>query len=105
MDKREFLRSARGATLGLVLASDALGRQEEAAAAVLATDEGFWSSVRSRFRLRDGYINLENGYYCFQPDDVLEAFVGNVRALNLEASHYMRTRRDDDRVRIRTRLA
>src|SRR6202012_417575 len=67
--------------------------------------ESFWSVIRAQFRLTTDYINLENGYYCFQPQPVLEAFVDNVRGLNLEASHYMRTRQFDDKRRIREKLA
>ncbi len=36
---------------------------------------------------------------------MLDAFIDNVRAVNLEASHYMRTRQIDDKLRIRGRLA
>jgi selenocysteine lyase/cysteine desulfurase len=105
MNKRGFLQSISGATLGL-----ALGPQLHAnpTALVRAADDGdaaFWATVRAQFRLTSDYINLENGYYCFQPEPVLEAFVGNVRAINFAASRYMRTRRDDDRVRVRGRLA
>ena len=61
--------------------------------------------MRAKFKLTPDYINLENGYYCFQPEEVLEAFIKNVRAINIEASHYMRTRQYDDKLRVRTRLA
>jgi len=36
---------------------------------------------------------------------VLGAFIKNVRDINVEASHYMRTRKDDDKLRVRARLA
>src|SRR5580693_6641484 len=71
----------------------------------VAEDEAFWSAVRNQFRLTGDFINLENGYYCFQPKPVLEAFIDNVRSVNLEASHYMRTRQVDDKLRIRAKLA
>jgi selenocysteine lyase/cysteine desulfurase len=61
--------------------------------------------MRAKFKLTPDYINLENGYYCFQPEEVLAAFIQNVRTINLEASHYMRTRQYDDKLRARTRLA
>jgi selenocysteine lyase/cysteine desulfurase len=105
MDKRDFLRTAVGGTLGLLAAPAFLGVRAALPAAELATDEAFWASIRADFRLTPDYVNLENGYYCFQPQPVLEAFVDNVHAVNLEASHYMRTRREDDRVRVRARLA
>src|ERR1700727_2485173 len=71
----------------------------------VAEDEPFWAAVRGQFRLTSDYINLENGYYCFQPQPVLDAFIDNVRSVNLEASHYMRTRQVDAKLRIRGRLA
>jgi selenocysteine lyase/cysteine desulfurase len=108
MNKREFLRTAGrgtlGASVGMMFSSELLARLSSMPIAALAEDEPFWVGVRAKFKLTPDYINLENGYYCFQPEEVLDAFIGNVRALNFEASHYMRTRRDDDRLRVRQLL-
>jgi selenocysteine lyase/cysteine desulfurase len=104
VNKREFLGTVGAASVGLLLGPELLAQAAATPAAALATDEAFWSAVRAKFRLTPDYINLENGYYCFQPEEVLDAFIGNVRALNFEASHYMRTRRDDDRLRVRQLL-
>ena len=82
-----------------------LARMHSTPAATLAADEPFWAEMRAKFKLTPDYINLENGYYCFQPEEVLGAFISNVRAVNLEASHYMRTRQYDDKLRVRTKLA
>ena len=105
MNKRRFLSTAGGASLGVMFSSSLLAQYAAKPVAAVAQDEAFWASVRSQFRLTDDYINLENGYYCFQPTPVLETFIDNVRAVNLEASHYMRTRQVDDKLRIRGRLA
>ena len=40
-----------------------------------------------------------------QSQPVLEAFIGHVRDINFEASHYMRTRQFDDKLAVRARLA
>jgi selenocysteine lyase/cysteine desulfurase len=40
-----------------------------------------------------------------QSEEVLEGFIGHVRRLNYEASRYMRTRRVEDKTRVRDRLA
>jgi selenocysteine lyase/cysteine desulfurase len=40
-----------------------------------------------------------------QAEPVLDAFVNHVRAINVQASRYMRTRQIDDKLRVRTRLA
>lgn len=105
MDKRQFLRSAGAAGLGLLSGHDVLAGAADTPAGSLAQDEAFWAALRSQFRLTSDYINLENGYYCFQPEPVLDEFIRNVRAVNVEASHYFRTRAIDDKRRIRGRVA
>lgn len=109
MNKREFVRTVGravgGAALGFVFTPELLARMRATPPARLAEDEPFWAAVRAKFRLTSDYINLENGYYCFQPEETLEAFIAHVRAVNLAGSHYMRTRKDSDKLRVRTRLA
>jgi selenocysteine lyase/cysteine desulfurase len=105
MNKRGFLSTAGGASLGLMFGPGLLAQYATKPVTAVAEDEAFWAAVRTQFRLTSDYINLENGYYCFQPQPVLEAFIDNVRAVNLEGSHYMRTRQVDDKLRIRGRLA
>ncbi|MBX7187470.1 MAG: aminotransferase class V-fold PLP-dependent enzyme [Vicinamibacteria bacterium] len=107
MNKRDFLRATSAASVGVAL-SDVRSLFAEAAhipVAELARDEAFWSAIRAKFKLKPDYINLENGYYCMQPQEVLEAFIGRVREINTEASYYMRTRQYDDKLAVRTRLA
>jgi len=105
MNKREFLRTVGGSSLAMMFGPDLLARIAATSPAELAEDEAFWASIRARFTLTPDYINLENGFYCFQPQEVLEAFITNVRGINVEASHYMRTRKDDDKLRVQKRLA
>jgi selenocysteine lyase/cysteine desulfurase len=105
MDKREFLRAAGAASLGMMFGPDLLARLASTPAHALASDEPFWAGMRARFKLTPDYINLENGYYCFQPEEVLSAFIANVHEINVEASHYMRTRQVDDDLHTRTALA
>jgi selenocysteine lyase/cysteine desulfurase len=105
MKKRVFLRTAGTASLAMMFGPELLARLASAPAAELAGDEPFWAAMRTKFKLTPDYINLENGYYCFQPQEVLEAFIANVRMVNVEASHYMRTRQFDDKLRARTNLA
>lgn len=107
MNKRDFLRATSAASMGLAL-GDVSSLFAEAAhipAGDLAQDEAFWSTIRAKFKLKADYINLENGYYCMQPQEVLEAFIARVREINTEASYYMRTRQYDDKLAVRTRLA
>lgn len=105
MNKRDFLRSVGGASVGLMFGPELLAQYADTPAHVLAEDEPFWAAVRARFRLTPEYINLENGYYCFQPEEVLEQFIGHVRHVNYMGSRYMRTVREEDKLRVRTKLA
>ena len=105
MNKRDFLRTVGGASLGLAFGPELLAQYAGMPAATLAEDEKFWAAVRAKFQLTPEYINLENGYYCFQPEEVLEAFIGHVRRVNVMGSRYMRTVKDEDKLRVRTKLA
>jgi selenocysteine lyase/cysteine desulfurase len=107
MNKRDFLRTAGGASLGLAIGDvkTLFAGVADAPVAELAQDEVFWASIRAKYKLKPDYINLENGYYCMQPQEVLEGFIAHVREINTEASYYMRTRQYDDKLAVRTRLA
>src|ERR1700760_4020571 len=72
MDKRRFLQATGGATLSLMLGPSLSAQYATKAAAEMAGEEPFWAAVRGQFRLTGDYINLENGYYCFQPEPVLD---------------------------------
>jgi selenocysteine lyase/cysteine desulfurase len=71
----------------------------------LAQTEDFWSGIRSGYHLKPDYINLENGYYCIQPDAILEAFTRHVREVNLQGAYYMRTVQFDNKKAQAARLA
>ena len=105
MNKREFLRTMGGASLGLLLGDRVWAQYAQVQPSSLASDEEFWALIRKQYRLTPDYINLENGYFSMQAQPVLEAFVGRVREVNYEASHYMRTRQFDDKLAARTQLA
>ena len=105
MNKREFVQSLGGASLGLMFGEGALARFAGLPPVVLARQDDFWASLRKKYRLTTDYINLENGYYSMQSQPVLEAFIGHVREINYEASHYLRTRQYDDKLAARKQLA
>ncbi len=71
----------------------------------LASDEKFWEGIRKGFRIKPDYINLENGYYCFLPEETLEKFIAHVREINFQGSYYMRTKRFDDNKAMAAKLA
>lgn len=105
MDKRDFLKGAVAGSIAAMMATPAMARALARPVAETAQDEGFWAALRAHYPTNNRFINLENGFYCFQPDSVLDAYVANIRAINGEASHYMRTRLDSDVVKVRTALA
>lgn len=109
MDKRTFLRNAGLAGFGAMLSFDSLAQMIKSASAVssteLASDEEFWASLREGYRLKPDYINLENGYYCFLPEQVLEKFIDHVREVNYQGSYYMRTAKDKNKKAMAAKLA
>ncbi len=70
-----------------------------------ARDETFWLNIRSGYRLKPDYINLENGYYCFTPQETLENFIHHVREVNYQGSYYMRTVQWDNKYLMQRKLA
>jgi selenocysteine lyase/cysteine desulfurase len=109
MDKRTFLKNAGLAGIGGMLSLDKLnalaGSVSAVPATVLAGDEDFWATIRSGYRLKPDYINFENGYYCFMPEQLLEAFVRHVREVNYQGSYYMRTVQFENKKAVAAKLA
>lgn len=105
MNKREFVRTVGSTSLGLMFGPGILERLASTPPAVLAQDEAFWKALRGKYRLTPDYINLENGYYSMQSEEVLEGFIASVRRVNYEAARYLRTVRVDDKARVRDKLA
>jgi len=105
MNKREFLGTAAGAGLSLLLGERVWARFAALPVERLAADEAFWSAIRSKYRLKPDYINLESGYYSMQATPVLEAFIAKVREVNYHASYYLRTTQVPDKAAARDKLA
>ena len=109
MNKRDFIKRLSGAG---VLTAGFLGQIENLIAGVedrsamdLASDEDFWAKVRSGYRLKPDYINLENGYYCIMPRQIQDQFIERVKEVNYQGSWYMRNHRFPDNIEIRNKLA
>lgn len=73
--------------------------------AEVAEDEDFWLRIRSGYRLKPDYINLENGYYCMMPQETLENYIHHLREMNYQASYYMRTVQWDNKHAMQAKLA
>lgn len=105
MNKRTFLQSLLTLPLGVASIEKAFAKVEHESPELLAENADFWQTMRRAYRIKPDYINLENGYYSLQSQEVLEAFIRNVREINYQASYYMRTRHNDDKIEIRKKLA
>lgn len=109
MNKRTFLKSLGALSLAPLSSLASVRRQMEAVADVppqeLAADESFWKKIRDGYRLKPDYINLENGYYCIQPEETLERFIQHVREVNYQGAYYMRTVQYENKKATATRLA
>jgi selenocysteine lyase/cysteine desulfurase len=71
----------------------------------LASDEKFWKEIRKQYLLKPDYINLENGYYNFIPQPLLEKFIGHVREVNYQGAYYMRNNAVENKERVTAKLA
>lgn len=108
MDKRTFIKniSVFGAGLQVMNHLDKwISKYESISAGQLAEDEIFWEGIRKGYRLKPDYINLENGYYSFLPQETLENFIQHIREVNYQGSYYMRTVQWDNKRAMATKLA
>ena len=109
MDKRSFLKSftflGLGIAPGLTTIENLISKVSHLPSTEVAKDEDFWASIRGGYKLKPDYINLENGYYCFLPEETLENLVKHVREVNYQGSYYMRTVQWDNKKAIAAKLA
>lgn len=109
MDKRSFIKRATLLTMAGMTSFDSLGQWisgfSEFSAEELAEDEKFWEGVRKGYKLKPDYINLENGYYCFLPQETLESYITHIREINYQGSYYMRTVQGENKKKIASKLA
>jgi len=95
MDKRSFLKNLTLVGLGTAPSLQAIEKLvaqiEHIPAKEVAKDEDFWEKIRKGYKLKPDYINLENGYYCFLPQEILEQHINHIREVNYQGSYYMRT--------------
>ncbi|MFT4565337.1 MAG: selenocysteine lyase/cysteine desulfurase [Saprospiraceae bacterium] len=108
MKKRSFLKTMAGAVV-IPNFYDQLDRWqillEHDNVHSVAQNEEYWAVVRSGYRLKPDYINLENGYYCIVPQETLEKYIDHARHVNYQGSYYMRTVQLDNKHRAAARLA
>ncbi|MEP5610646.1 MAG: aminotransferase class V-fold PLP-dependent enzyme [Cyclobacteriaceae bacterium] len=109
MRKRTFLKKflALGAvaTPGASTFAQLLSSVENMPANQLASNQEFWTNIRAGYKLKSDYINLENGYYCFMPQETLNHFIEHVKEVNYQGSWYMRTVQWENKDATAARLA
>ena len=109
MNKRAFLKSIAVLSAASVTSANAMDTWIDDVAhissEVLAEDETFWEGIRKGYRLKSDYINLENGYYCFLPQETLESYILHIREINYQGSYYMRTVQWDNKKAMAAKLA
>jgi selenocysteine lyase/cysteine desulfurase len=105
MDKRNFLKNMLTIGVGAMAMPAAFAKDNLHWMDVDFNTDDVWEEIRKGYRLKKEYINLENGYYCFMPQALLERYIHRVREANLEGSYYLRTTVEDDRRKVAARLA
>ncbi len=109
MNKRSFLKNISALTLVGLTPVESLAawltNYKDFTAEALAKEEEFWIGIRGAYKLKPDYINLENGYYCFLPQELLESYINHVREVNYQGSYYMRTVQFDNKKKSVERLA
>lgn len=109
MDKRSFLKSMAMFSIAGVPALSSIetfAKQfAHLPANLIAKEEDFWAGIRSGYKLKPDYINLENGYYCFLPEETLENYIKHLREVNYQGSHYMRTVKEENKKKMIAKLA
>ena len=109
MNKRQFIKdivlTSIATPLGIAGMAKSFEQKAHLPATVLAKDEDFWTGIRNQYLLKPDYINLENGYYNFLPQPILNKFIEHIKEVNYQGSYYMRTVKFDNKKNIAARLA
>ncbi|MGB0372295.1 MAG: aminotransferase class V-fold PLP-dependent enzyme [Opitutales bacterium] len=112
-NRRQFLKTGASAAGAFALAQRAFGGITDALNAIPAldnpldrvSDESFWVPIQRGFDLPPQFTNLEHGYFSMMPTENLELLLERSRAVNTEASYFMRTKMRNMLEEVRTYLA
>jgi len=103
MDKRSFLKGLAMTGLSAPLSAYSMGNWTDRFNKIPApsiTGNDVWTDIRNGYKLKPDYINLENGYYNFLPEEILENFIRHVREVYYQGSYYMLTVQFDNKKNI-----
>jgi len=102
------LKGLAWAAAGIPFSANSMEKMTQRSADIdpnlLAEDESFWAAIRKGYNLKPDYINLENGYYNFVPQVLLDKYMEHIREVNLQGSYYMRTVQFDNKKRMAEKL-
>jgi selenocysteine lyase/cysteine desulfurase len=108
LKKRTFLKGLAWAAAGIPFSANSMEKMIARSASIepnlLAEDESFWAEIRKGYNLKPDYINLENGYYNFLPQVLLDKYMEHIREVNLLGSYYMRTVQFDNKKKMVEKL-
>jgi len=109
MDKRAFIKTLSLSPLAFLpfaCTTDANELASTQGPFLMPTDEeDFWAVIRSHYKLKPDYINLENGYYCITPQPTMEKYLAHMQEVNFQGSWYMRKDQSPNRRKVATVLA
>src|SRR5258705_4723734 len=108
MDKRTFIKNISLLGVGMPVMGHLdkwISKYEKMDPEQLAGDEIFWEGIRKGFRLKPDYINVENEYESYLPQETLENFIQHVREVNYQGSYYVRTVQWDNKKVMVAKLA
>jgi len=63
----------------------------------VAEDDDFWRHLRSAYKLKQDYINLEKGFYSIMPQLKEQAYLRHILDVNIQSAYYMRTVQADNK--------
>lgn len=109
MNKRSFIKHFALTGLAFPEISKAMSTEiklpKKSKIIPIIEDENYWAGIRSLYRIKPEYINLENGYYNLLPEPTLDKYLSIVKEVNYQASFYMRTRQFAERAEMNKAIA
>ena len=94
-----------GAPLGIAGLAKSFEKKAHLSPLALASDDAFWDEIRKQYLLKPDYINLENGYYNFLPQPLLNKYIEHIKYVNSLGAYYMRTVQFENKKRVAAKLA
>ena len=109
MNKRSFLKTLAltgfSSAASMELLAEKLVSYKDWPLETIIREEEYWKNIRQGYRLKPNYINLENGYYCFTPQEILDGYLNHIKEVNYQGCWYFRTVQWENKDKAAARLA